>query len=1369
MKPLRRSLRNDHSAVSEVVGTILILGMTVALFSVIVLWVTAIPTPTAGTRVDFQGSLVPIKDNLGQWAGVNITIAHGAGESLGPLDTRVYLVFTKASGARNTEILKLKGTVGYGPNAGTPYGLIDGNDNIWNIGERWSIVNKTVLPTDNVTAEVVDITHSTVLWTQPIQGAAGTHPPIFLEKWADENPDTTTIETPETGEFFTVFARVTDEDADVKAVNATLTVFYGTADPCKNPQAMYDDGTNGDQVAHDGVWTLQRTCMYPTNLTWDNTIILFSATDGKFVTNSRMVLHVVVGPQGENVVPPGNQTFSGRPPNLRYNGLQGYNIFNATEWNAKEFGAKETRTFKANEQVVVVIGSYLLKDAGTSDQYFQWDPYSGSPTKATVYGASKSPTYTTKPSNLQAFRFYKQVNGYNVFIYKYDLNNATGGAGIQYYTSPVHPPYYYYARYSVTMQIIDSYGERFNTTDAINITDLNGNMRQFPLIETFKDSGFTQKTNAFRSTDNIYVAVYMFTVDSTTDNTQFGTVSIRDYLGGTQVQKAFANMRDSNPPLCNKNGACGSPPPHALSSDGTLIAYEFMVNLTLANQDPWVEGTQNYALQISYVHDIDETYSGLAKQIVITAPLYRMDVVGGNGDTTAPAWGSHDYGYFYENLNGIDKWSKTRYEFCGLPGTGNCKGSNTQAVAFLDGEQDGDLDITASVRNGNNQADLNYYRREVDSSGNVIFYKFTLVSFSGNGVFCNKLATGDLTGDNLPEIVCGMTNGILYYFRNDGTWTSGIGPQTQVTVDDTRTSPINGVTIGDFNKDGANDIAVARDDGTVTYYLNLDGLGTFSTGTITSQSFADGEITKVGTLPPSSPPNNYLLTYQKDSPPDTNSEQIREQLWSETSRSGSTTNPGFTTTVTPWTFVKWEDTANVNGQRLNSGGNPGGLVNANLTFHASTTVSGFWYQSFTVSGSTPYSATVNFDRKVLQWMTTGAGTLYVYVFVDPTNGNPNTATAVATYTHTGTSGWTSSGSISVPTSRIPTAGTYYLKIAARITFPATGSGTISTQFDNVQLNWTSTGGQASELKQYWRMQQIPNRPLSSYTLSLYAWHSSGGELDDFDIAYATDVGAGDPDNGTYTTVLTVTATTETLHTYTFTASLQGKTVWIRATDTNHTVGGTNLTSLYVDQMFITTSTSTITPGSNVVLTGANSATSIDSQDANGDGYWDVAVGSGNGRVYYVKGFPGGLSTPAAVWYGPVSGNPTIVGIKFGNITSANGGLEIVIAYGTTIQVIAAGTGSGSSLIATLPTASPALQAITALAVGDINGDGPDDVVVSTQTATNAIVWFRNIRYASGTLWQPINIEPTPPISPGATIYIYDIAIGDGSKSQFMGR
>src|SRR6059036_1194319 len=79
-------LREDTSGVSEVIGTILILSMTVVLFSVIIIWVGNIPTPVAQSRLDLRSEMDPIY-NAGVEVGVNITLTHQGGEAIAPVPT----------------------------------------------------------------------------------------------------------------------------------------------------------------------------------------------------------------------------------------------------------------------------------------------------------------------------------------------------------------------------------------------------------------------------------------------------------------------------------------------------------------------------------------------------------------------------------------------------------------------------------------------------------------------------------------------------------------------------------------------------------------------------------------------------------------------------------------------------------------------------------------------------------------------------------------------------------------------------------------------------------------------------------------------------------------------------------------------------------------------------------------------------------------------------------------------------------------------------------------------------------------------------------------------------------------------------------
>ncbi len=276
--------------------------------------------------------------------------------------------------------------------------------------------------------------------------------------------------------------------------------------------------------------------------------------------------------------------------------------------------------------------------------------------------------------------------------------------------------------------------------------------------------------------------------------------------------------------------------------------------------------------------------------------------------------------------------------------------------------------------------------------------------------------------------------------------------------------------------------------------------------------------------------------------------------------------------------------------------------------------------------------------------------------------------------------------------------------------------------------------------------------------------SASTDTDIFSVYYATNVVGNDPTTGTYTLLLNVTSTTDALFTVPLPAGVQGKTVWIKAVDSNRYVGNTGLDSLYVDLMYINANTPSGTTGVSLTNPGDSSAVnSINAQDANGDGISDLAVATASGHVFKYLGSSGGLQAPGACHYSnAVSGQCTaagtsIVGVRWGNLSDAYPGLEIVIAYGTTIRVIR-GDVANTVITSNLPAYSPS-STLTALAVGDVNGDGPDDVVVGT--SGGVIVFWANLNAAVS--W-----------TAAITIYnvgaqIYSLVIGDGSNAQYVGR
>jgi hypothetical protein len=287
-------LREDTSGVSEVIGTILILSMTVVLFSVIIIWVGNIPTPVAQSRLDLRSELDPIYNAAGVETGVNITLVHQGGEPIQPAPTVIYVTSQRGANPPQTSVFTLHKYVQALGN-----GLLDGRDSVWDIGERWNYNTPALRSSDAITVTVVDISKSQVIWSAPMNAPQGTRPPVFIDKWTDGACATDAIDPVQAGLGFCLFAKVTDPDGDLNpnSVYATITAWYGSGTVCELPMKMHDDGVAPDRAAGDTIFSLgANACMNPPYpaLSWAGSIILLNATDMRgHQTTTRLVLDVV--------------------------------------------------------------------------------------------------------------------------------------------------------------------------------------------------------------------------------------------------------------------------------------------------------------------------------------------------------------------------------------------------------------------------------------------------------------------------------------------------------------------------------------------------------------------------------------------------------------------------------------------------------------------------------------------------------------------------------------------------------------------------------------------------------------------------------------------------------------------------------------------------------------------------------------------------------------------------------------------------------------------------------------------------------------------------------------------------------------------
>ncbi len=174
--------------------------------------------------------------------------------------------------------------------------------------------------------------------------------------------------------------------------------------------------------------------------------------------------------------------------------------------------------------------------------------------------------------------------------------------------------------------------------------------------------------------------------------------------------------------------------------------------------------------------------------------------------------------------------------------------------------------------------------------------------------------------------------------------------------------------------------------------------------------------------------------------------------------SGTTLNPDFDLNTNNWTYDDWDQGSgevNVSGIRHSTLGNPSGWVDINIPKGRDDKVGGFWRQAFTTTVNNPI-VTVNFDWQVTQYNPT-PNTFQLYVFVDNSPGAPIVSQQVwSSGEITATRNWTSQTNIDA-SSKVTTAGTYYLKIAVWIETSSSNTGPFTIGYDNVKLDWSGTG------------------------------------------------------------------------------------------------------------------------------------------------------------------------------------------------------------------------------------------------------------------------------------------------------------------------
>jgi len=182
----------------------------------------------------------------------------------------------------------------------------------------------------------------------------------------------------------------------------------------------------------------------------------------------------------------------------------------------------------------------------------------------------------------------------------------------------------------------------------------------------------------------------------------------------------------------------------------------------------------------------------------------------GDGDMDALT-SSFDFISWYENTDGLGNFGSAQAVAMGT------QQSFSHQAADIDG--DGDMDVVATSFDQHTV----FWNENLDGQGN--FGAMQIIDNTLLGAV--KVRAGDLDGDgDLDVIAASDSNRELYWYENiDGAGVFGTGQLISSTGVNSR-----GLFIGDMDGDLDNDIVAASAGSiTISWFENLDGLGSFST------------------------------------------------------------------------------------------------------------------------------------------------------------------------------------------------------------------------------------------------------------------------------------------------------------------------------------------------------------------------------------------------------------------------------------------------------------------------------------------------------------------------------------------------------------
>jgi len=790
MRKFNKKMGRSRSGVSDIIGNLLILAITVTLFSSIMFYVANMPEPAESTFTDLEPSLSNIMDDN----SIYINVTHKGGQTLKNWTTGIYIfvngVFTEENYISDS--------------------LIDIGDT-WETGEIWS--NRTYFEEalTSLSIMIVDKDTNSIVWQTDLLGGVTNIQlaPIIGTRYTSPSPG---LENRSLTVFVQVMDPNGDEITDVWLDITTLGISNTHLSMAKVSQNLYSAKIS-DAASFD----------------WDNRRIVIFASDDYGYNSAIMTLQINPTSSGGGGGGSGDDDFS----NFDISGLQGFAIFEESDWDVNYLKSTKTNVFLRDEQnaVVVMITKTVVNTIGENEIKVM-DPT----TKITVSSVS-SPIVT--------FKYYNFVAGYYVYNCTVDTSTLSGN-------------------YSLSATITDSKSpsNTFTMNSWMYVIEATGQDTGYPKITTYLDSSYDTICNDFSVSDSELNKIY---VEIETENTysyvsSSGNVEIRDFEWNMQLKRAPATPTRSGTTDWQASTWNG-PVSNIWQITGISTGkYRFEINLSNCTSGAeWIAGNNAYILRFDVFKTTGESYL-LNKVIHIDAPTTKYDIVAGLELAGGSAWATQATLFYYTNDN---NWLPPSI----METTSDRTLSNPAIYALEAGDIDdnGIGDFAALVATGKVSASkmkaIGLYPVIYTATSGGAYYKTTLpaILYKDSGITIPSdlcLDLGNVDEDDDMDMVIAYNSGV-YLYRNDGYWTkttiaTGVG-----AIVDVRLADMDAPSTTGNDPERSLDIVIVTTS-TIIVYQNSDGAGNYypadvisleaSSGSTTISDFASSEYTINGTV-----------------------------------------------------------------------------------------------------------------------------------------------------------------------------------------------------------------------------------------------------------------------------------------------------------------------------------------------------------------------------------------------------------------------------------------------------------------------------------------------------------------------------------------